>query len=79
MRKTLAYVWLLMSLFYIFIGSVIAIRQVLPSVPPPIYDYKWTYFKDNPTHFNYLMGFLLIAYGIYRLFRSYKTIKGEDE
>ena len=79
MRKTIGLVWLFMSIFYTAIGAVIAFKQILPSVPPPVFDYKWEYFQNNPTHFNYLMGGLLMAYGIYRMRRSYKTIRGQQE
>jgi len=79
MRKTIGYAWFAMSLFYIACGLVIAIKQILPASPPAWFDIEWTWLKDNPSVFNYLMGGLLIAYGIYRLFRSYKSIKGQDE
>ncbi|MFK7922955.1 MAG: hypothetical protein AB8H47_13410 [Bacteroidia bacterium] len=79
MRKTIGYAWFAMSLFYIACGLLIAIKQLLPSSPPPWFDVKWTWLQDHPTVFNYTMGGLLIAYGIYRLFRSYKSIKGQDE
>jgi uncharacterized membrane-anchored protein YitT (DUF2179 family) len=79
MRRTLSYAWLLMSIFYTFVGAYIAFTQFLPSVPPPIFDYEWEYFQNHPTHFNYLMGGLLMAYGIYRIIRAIRTLRGRDE
>ncbi|MEL6593572.1 MAG: hypothetical protein AAFQ87_04930 [Bacteroidota bacterium] len=79
MQKPIAYAWFVMSLFYIACGLFIAIKQLLPASPPPWFDVEWTWLQDHPTVFNYLMGGLLVAYGIYRLYRSYKSIKAADD
>lgn len=74
MYKAVGYIGLFMSIFFIFAAGFIAIKQILPP-PPPIFNHEWTYFMEHPSHFNYLMAALLGAYGIFRLWRSYKVIK----
>lgn len=79
MRKSIGYAWVFMSLFYTACGAFIFFKQILPPSPPKWFDIEWTWLQAHPKVFNYLMGSLLMAYGIYRLYRSYKTIKGKDE
>lgn len=80
MRNPVNLVRLVMSLFYLFAGGYILIKQVFPSVPRPFFDYEWTIFQENPWLLNTLVGGILIAYGSFRLYRALTANKeGEEE
>ncbi len=78
MRKSLNLVRLIMSLFYLFAGGYILVKQIFPAVPRPFFDYEWTVFQNHPWLLNTLVGGVLIAYGGFRLYRSLKGVKSEE-
>ena len=76
MHKIVGYLGLLMGVIFTGIGGFIAIFQ--PLIPiSGIYDFDWTFIKDNAPALNIIVGLLFIAYGIYRLYRSYNIIKNK--
>jgi hypothetical protein len=62
MAKFLLYLKFVMSL--VFIGTGI----LLPLRPPAL-------FAGNPVFVNYVMGFILISYGLLRFWRAYQESK----
>ncbi|MDX1908808.1 MAG: hypothetical protein SF053_17360 [Bacteroidia bacterium] len=78
MYKIVGYVGLGMSIFFMFAGGFVAFRQILPP-PPDLGAIRFDYFQDHPELFNYLVGGLLIAYGAFRLYRSWRLIQEESE
>jgi hypothetical protein len=75
MYKFVGYLGVFMSAFFVAVGLFMAIRQFL--VPPKEVFEQWGlgYFADNPAVFNYLVGSLLIAYGVFRFFRSLRIVR----
>lgn len=71
--KSVAYLGMAMSAFFIFTAGYIAVKQILG--PPS----SVTYFVNHPDHFNYLIASLLGAYGIFRFVRSYKIVKNNEQ
>jgi hypothetical protein len=74
MYKFVGYLGLFMSAFFVASGLYVAIRQFLPP-PPPLFQWEFTYFENHPDVFNYLVGALLVAYGMFRFFRSVRAIR----
>ncbi len=77
MYRSIGYLSLFMSVFFIVAAGYVAVRQILPP-PPPMFGREWTYFMENPSHFNFLVAFLLGSYGIFRFVRSYKMVKNNE-
>jgi len=74
MYKFVGYLGLFMSAFFVASGLYIAIQQFLPP-PPPIFQWEFTYFEEHPAVFNYIVGALLVAYGLFRFLRSVRIIR----
>ncbi|MEM9984364.1 MAG: hypothetical protein AAF804_04650 [Bacteroidota bacterium] len=74
MYKILGYLGLFMSAFFVAAGLFIAFTQFL-GPPPAVFKWEMTYFNDHPEVFNYIVGALLVAYGLFRFFRSVKIIR----
>lgn len=64
-------VWFAMSLFYIFAGIFLAVRQLIP--PPSLLGQQL-----SQESFNIGAGAILIGYGLFRLLRAFKTIKKNE-
>lgn len=64
MSKTVAYFGMAMSLFFIFMGLL------LPFKRPPILEGLGMHDVGF-----YILGFILLAYGIFRFWRAYKMLK----
>lgn len=62
MAKFLLYLKFFMSFVFIGMGILIPLR------PPAL-------FAGNPEFLNYVMGFILICYGLLRFWRAYQEIK----
>ena len=77
MYKSVGYLGMLMSVFFVFAAVFISVRQMLPP-PPPLFGHEWTYFMNHPDQFNYLISLLLGAYGIFRFIRSYRIIRNNE-
>jgi len=77
MEKIVGYLGLFMSIFFIGSGLFIAIKQLFPA-PRDIFSFEFTYFKEHPDQFNYLVGALLLAYGVFRLVRSLRILKSKQ-
>ncbi|MDP5170439.1 MAG: hypothetical protein NWR72_09345 [Bacteroidia bacterium] len=77
MYRSVGYLSIIMSVFFMFAALFVAFRQILPP-PPPMFGHEWTFFMKNPEVFNYLIASLLGAYGIFRFVRSYKMIKNNE-
>lgn len=77
MYRSIGYLSLFMSIFFIFAAGYVAVKQILPP-PPPMFGQEWTHFMENPSHFNYLVALLLGSYGIFRFVRSYKMVKNNE-
>ncbi len=77
MQKIVGYLGLFMSIFFIGSGLFIAIKRLFPA-PRDIFSFEFTYFKDHPDQFNYLVGLVLITYGVFRLIRSVKILKSNQ-
>ena len=78
MYRAVGYLGLFMGAFFIFAGFFIGIKQIL-TPPLKIFSFEWTYFSEHPDHVNYISGVLLVLYGIFRLYRSYKIIKTNND
>jgi hypothetical protein len=74
MYKFVGYLGLFMSAFFVASGLYIAIQQFLPP-PPPIFQWEFTYFEKHPEIFNYIVGALLVGYGMFRFLRSVRIIR----
>lgn len=77
MEKIVGYLGLFMGIFFAGSGLFIAIKQLFPA-PRNIFNYEFTYFKENLDHFNYIVGALLLAYGIFRIVRSVRILKSRQ-
>jgi hypothetical protein len=64
MSRAVAYFSLVMSLFFIFMGLIFPFRR------PPIFAAS-----GAPDYVYYLIGAVLLAYGIFRFWRAYKMLK----
>ncbi len=64
MQRFVGMLGLVMSIF--FVGFGVAIMIIRPET---------NLFKDAPAWYHVLIGMLLVAYGIFRFWRSYKTLK----
>lgn len=61
---------LFFSIFFVIVSITIIVRQWLP-----ILEVFPDGIKDNPDIYNYIIGGLVMAYGIFRFIRSYKMIR----
>ncbi|MEO1450439.1 MAG: hypothetical protein AAFV07_12990 [Bacteroidota bacterium] len=74
MYKVVAYLGLIMGVFFVFSGLLIAYTKFLQA-PPPIFQYEFTAIENNLGLYNALIGALVAAYGIFRVRRSFKLIR----
>ncbi len=75
MFKFVGYLGLFMSAFFVASGLYMAARQFL--IPPKdlFEGFGLSYFVEHPDVFNYVVGAILILYGVFRFFRSVKVIR----
>lgn len=68
MEKFVGYLGLFMSVFFVFVGVFIIWKQPL-NVPA-----YFSSLQSNPSVFHFILGGMLMAYGIFRFVRAYKMV-----
>lgn len=68
MEKIVGYLGLFMSIFFVFSGIFIAWKQPL-NVPS-----YFSSLQSSPATFHFIIGAILILYGIFRFVRAYKMV-----
>jgi hypothetical protein len=74
MYRFVAYLGLPLGVFFAASGLSIAVKRFLPP-PPPLFNFRMSFFEQNPDLYNILIGLLLIAYGAFRFYRSFRMIR----